>query len=346
MWRTPSAPRPASSADSAPGLAGRNQHFELQVQTLRVVVAAATAHAIDNRARCEQWQQFGAELIDQFAIAGLERQWIMIVQHDFAPHRRRVACVRSRSLRGTSRLERPQRNRDGTVGDVQTRLPGASQRTGLTLSLVKHVPSQAGLGGASSDAAAAWLASERALGIMLAPMQRSSALARLGSDCVFFSEANATGFARCQGRGERVEVHTLPDALPLVAILAPSVLSPTPRVYAALTQPLSAPRALPRVRAAWFDNPVSAARSALHNRLESAALRAVPELVSWRALLDAHGAEHFRLAGSGSCFFGLFDDPAEATRALDRIVVAAAGQGLACRGHWVTRPARRGATIL
>jgi 4-diphosphocytidyl-2C-methyl-D-erythritol kinase len=91
--------------------------------------------------------------------------------------------------------------------------------------------------------------------------------------------------------------------------------------------------------------PASALRWRLFNRLEVVALETTPALATWRATLDACGAEHFRLSGSGSSFYGLFDAREDAERALDRIFDAAERRGLEARGRWITRPARHGARL-
>ena len=205
-------------------------------------------------------------------------------------------------------------------------------RAGLELVLDKHVPSQSGLGGASSDAAAALLAGAKALGLEPSALGAAARerLAALGSDCAFFLEA-ATGAARCTGRGERVEPLTALEPAWHVALVVPAVVSPTAAVYRALEPadfgnrppPDLASRALP-----------------LHqpfNRLEAAALRAVPELAAWRTLLDDATPGAFCLSGSGSSFFALASDPDDARRLLDAVLLAAGERGLATRGTWALR---------
>jgi len=81
----------------------------------------------------------------------------------------------------------------------------------------------------------------------------------------------------------------------------------------------------------------SQARAFLCNQLESAALAVTPGLRGWRDALDASGAAHFRMAGSGSSFFGLFDHADEARAALEGVLAEASRRGLAFRGRWVTR---------
>jgi 4-diphosphocytidyl-2-C-methyl-D-erythritol kinase len=222
----------------------------------------------------------------------------------------------------------------------------AARSSGVELRLTKNIPSQAGLGGASADAAAAWLAVESALKVELPPSSAERALASLGSDCVFFLKAASSGSAWCEGRGERVAA--LDGHAPewFVALLTPAVRCPTATVYGALGKPLSASRELHSLPATWLDMPAHALRRRLFNRLEVVALEATPALAAWRDTLDACGAEHFRLSGSGSSFYGLFDARDDAEQALDRVFEAAARRGLEARGRWIARPAGHGARVM
>jgi 4-diphosphocytidyl-2-C-methyl-D-erythritol kinase len=214
----------------------------------------------------------------------------------------------------------------------------------LWLELEKRVPSQAGLGGGSSDAVAAALASAELLGLSPEDPRLRALVADLGSDCPFFLEARATGLARCAGRGELVT--PLAVALPWAfAVLVPRERSPTAAVYARVRLPAS--RGAGGSRAA-FDPAALArggleeARGLLFNRLEEAALAAVPPLVAWREGLDESGARHFRMSGSGSAFFGLFADEAVAGAALAELEVRLRRRDLALRAGFVARPIAAG----
>ena len=68
--------------------------------------------------------------------------------------------------------------------------------------LVKRIPSAAGLGGGSSDAAAALTLANDAWGLGWSPAQLSRLGSELGSDVPSFF---AGGPAVCRGRGEQVE---------------------------------------------------------------------------------------------------------------------------------------------
>ena len=217
----------------------------------------------------------------------------------------------------------------------------AGSESGLSLSVVKNIPSRAGLGGGSADAAAAARAVVVELGAEDACLD--GRLGALGSDCAFFQEARRTGAALALGRGEQV--------LPLdgprgwwVALLTPEVECSTPAVYGALDAGLASPAPGWRVEAEaqareLFGLPALEARAALANDLEPAARAAAPGLLPWFALLESESAAHFRLAGSGSSFFGLFEDEASAQESLERLEARAGAQGLGTRLACVARPA-------
>lgn len=203
----------------------------------------------------------------------------------------------------------------------------------LALSLVKRIPSQAGLGGGSSDAAAAVHALERAVGAELAHDTRRQLLTRLGADCVFFDAARATGAARARGIGERIELLPAPHAWH-VALVTPEARCPTGLVYGALRFPLAAPASLDGAHLLAL--PAEASRAHLFNHLERAALDAVPELRPWRALFDTLAREDpvlgtFRLSGSGSSWFALAPDAVSAGALLARVVDGAREHGLGLR---------------
>ena len=95
------------------------------------------------------------------------------------------------------------------------------------VTLTKHVPHGAGLGGGSSDAATVLLALDALAGTAL-PVARLAALAaELGSDVPFFVHRSA---AVCRGRGERVEPVAFTVPLSLL-LLKPSFPVPTPWAY-------------------------------------------------------------------------------------------------------------------
>jgi len=180
----------------------------------------------------------------------------------------------------------------------------------LEVVIEKRIPAQAGLGGGSSDAAAALVAADRIHGLGLGDEGLERVAARVGSDVPFFIRAGAQ-WAR--GRGERLRPAFAPTFTAVLA-KAPGGLS-TGAVYAAfdrLPPPASPadvppPPGLPAL-AGW-----------VRNDLWPAALALQPPLGATARALSAAGAEAVLLCGSGSCVAGLFPGRAAATAALARL---------------------------
>ncbi|MCE9593396.1 MAG: 4-(cytidine 5'-diphospho)-2-C-methyl-D-erythritol kinase [Planctomycetes bacterium] len=217
---------------------------------------------------------------------------------------------------------------------------------GLELALEKRIPSQAGLGGGSSDAAAAWLATASLLGLDPTSSAARRTLAELGSDCAFFLEARETGFARCRGRGERVATLPRPRREWWAVVATPAQGASTAAVYGALARSGSHAPPQPELRLDALDRAEADARASLFNRLEGAALGAVAELRTWRELLDELGLAHFRLAGSGASFFGLYDSHPHAESDSARLAERLARRALTSRGNWIVPFAGHGVRLL
>ncbi len=180
------------------------------------------------------------------------------------------------------------------------------------IDLHKHIPSQAGLGGGSSDAATVLLAAmEGAFGPL--PGREWLEIARtLGSDVPFFLVQ--TG-ALVEGTGERV---TAVGALPAwhVLIVKPPVGVSSADAYAALdlkTRP-SRPRkdsvslrALDALQRGAFDD----VYGLMQNDFEDVVAEAHPPIASALAALREAGCERPMLAGSGACVFALVRTEAE-----------------------------------
>lgn len=185
----------------------------------------------------------------------------------------------------------------------------------LHLHLRKRIPSQAGLGGGSSDAAAVL----RALRTLYAPDISDGRLetlaARLGSDVPFFIRG---GTQLATGRGEVVS--PLP---PLTAgwfvVVKPDEGYSTAEMYRRLDEPGSVlVRNSRYMQDAVAANNVHAVAVELHNSFE----RVVPKDSSLRTIKDAlraQGALGTLLSGSGSAVFGLFDDQSAAAAAAEAL---------------------------
>ena len=176
--------------------------------------------------------------------------------------------------------------------------------------LIKKVPHGAGLGGGSSDAAAALRLLDQASGDPIGLEVLETLAAEVGSDCPFFVRGQA---AVMRGRGERLEILPLAARAALagrkVVLVKPPFGVPTPEAYALLAK---AGKHRPAAQAeaelaAWIAQP-AADPSALGNDL------AAPVFAKYLAL--PVGLESFRRAtgvnwqmtGSGSACFAFVSD--------------------------------------
>jgi 4-diphosphocytidyl-2-C-methyl-D-erythritol kinase len=188
-------------------------------------------------------------------------------------------------------------------------------RRGARISLLKRIPAGAGLGGGSSDAAAALAGLDRLWRLGL-PASRLRALgARLGSDVPFFLEGARAAVGT--GRGERLR--PVPSRLRAWAvILKPSFGVSTREAYAAFDR-------LPPSRRPRPSAPLSACVRAVrsgnlralapHNDFEAAVFPAHPRLARLRSSLLSAGASAAFMTGSGSAMVGLFASRSHARRA-------------------------------
>lgn len=107
-------------------------------------------------------------------------------------------------------------------------LEATGKKFGVTLTLTKRIPARAGLGGGSSDAAAALHAVNALAGNAVPRHELLHLATRLGADVAFF--ASGAPLALAWGRGERLfRLPPLPAAAALVAV--PPVAVATPDAY-------------------------------------------------------------------------------------------------------------------
>lgn len=199
---------------------------------------------------------------------------------------------------------------DNLVHRASARLLGADPRPGVAIRLIKRIPHGAGLGGGSSDAAAALLGVDRMFGLRTSPDALREHAAALGSDIPFFLEG---GTALLRGRG--TEIESLPDGPRLeLLIVDPRRPLSTPLVYAQIQEPLTLavkPASIPGFGRIPQD---PSSRVRLGNDLETHAAHLCPDIPEMRRLLLESGARAAAMTGSGSAVFGLFDE-AETARA-------------------------------
>ena len=185
-------------------------------------------------------------------------------------------------------------------------------RSGVEIELWKAIPAGRGLGGGSSDAAAALIGFLR-LHRQQLPLPRLIELAAsLGADVPFFLLGG-----RALGVNKGDEIYPLAD-IPQRSILLVSprnIHVPTPDAYRWLKAPrLTKLAATPKLwefcALCW-----STQESGLSNDFERPVFRRHPRLSQIKRELLQKGATEALLAGSGSAVFGVFPSPAKARRA-------------------------------
>lgn len=177
---------------------------------------------------------------------------------------------------------------------------------GASIVLSKRIPAAAGLGGASSDAAATLVA--------LSPLWRRTPDARtiaklaerLGSDVPFLLGG---GTALIEGRGEmRTSLRPLAGVWFVVAVPPMSIARKTATLYAALTPDDFTSGNAARELAALLASRRLPRPALLANAFRRPLLTLRPELAEYEGLLTAAGAPFVALSGSGPTLYTVVDD--------------------------------------
>jgi 4-diphosphocytidyl-2-C-methyl-D-erythritol kinase len=184
--------------------------------------------------------------------------------------------------------------------------------------LHKNIPSGAGLGGGSANAAAALLGLSRLWNLKVESAELFAIAAGLGSDVPFFLHG---GTALGVGRGE--EIYPLPEMAPAhLVVIYPGMQVPTAQAYKSLSLGLTSPRHPHKIQG--FCGMLRAdkdAVAAVFNDFEASILPAYPAIREAKSSLDRCGATATLLSGSGSSVFGFFvneESALAASRAVNR----------------------------
>lgn len=185
---------------------------------------------------------------------------------------------------------------------------------GAKVTLTKRIPAEAGLGGASSDAAAALVAGNQFWKLGLSPNQLAQLAGRLGSDVPFFLHG---GWAICRGRGEFIE--PLAGIPPIwVVILRPPFGLSTPKVYSRCQVPES-PHGSAQLIETLQNHDETALASQLVNRLWAPAAEIEPRLCALPLAFQDAGLLAHQMSGSGSSYFGVTFNRSLALRSAARL---------------------------
>ena len=204
---------------------------------------------------------------------------------------------------------------------------------GVSVHLDKRIPTKAGLGGASSNAAVTLLALNQLWRGELQNTDLSNIANGLGADVPFFLMGGCA-----EGTGTGTELRSVADVEQRhLIVITPNASVSTAVAYAALDRGSLTTSESASILSSSFAEPVSGDSDpwSLHNDFEVVIFEIEPEIRRAKvALLDA-GARGALLAGSGSSVFGIFDDEAARDRALDKLRCEAGWRIFSC--HTVSR---------
>ena len=196
---------------------------------------------------------------------------------------------------------------------------------GAQIVLQKNVPVQAGLGGGSSDGASVLLSLTRAWNLHLSAHQLLELATKLGSDVPFFLTG---GTALVSGRGEHVR--PLPDMRPFWVVIAkPDKALSTAEVFRTLDPVEYTDGQVSDRFAAVISDERRAPFELVHNSLELAACKLVPEVSSLMLAMKRAGAQTVCMSGSGSAIFAPFEDIRNARATFSNIIAEGVNAWLA-----------------
>jgi len=197
-------------------------------------------------------------------------------------------------------------------------IPGES---GLSLTLLKRIPAEAGMAGGSTDGAAALVVVDAMRGGKLSREALADMAAKLGSDVPFFL---AGGAAVCRGRGERIDKAAGLAGLDFVIVKPPEGLS-TAAVFKACKPANEFKNSAPLVAALQSRDwrPVA---EHMFNRLEEAAENLSPAIARVKRAFAATDVVAHQMSGSGTSYFGLCRSAAQARRIGGRMRALNLGQ--------------------
>ncbi len=193
--------------------------------------------------------------------------------------------------------------------------------TGALIHLDKTIPMSAGLGGGSSDAAAALLGLNELWSLSLSKEELCNMAEQLGSDVPFFLYGPIS-FAN--GRGEKITPHSAEKTLNIL-LVKPSFYVSTAWAYKQLSTYAGIHSKLTK-KSGKVNNiehfihkiekaELSNIAGVVSNDLESVTAKSFPVIAEIKDLLHQQGAVFSLMSGSGPTVFGVFDSHRKAREA-------------------------------
>lgn len=180
--------------------------------------------------------------------------------------------------------------------------------------LYKAIPTQAGMGGGSSDCAFMLKMMNDMFSLNLSEKQLIEYAAKLGADCAFFI-LNRPAYA--EGIGERLEPIRLNLSGLYLAVVRPDIPVSTKEAFSLIT-----PQRPPRNCREVVMQPIDTWRELLTNDFEMSVFALHPEIADIKQRLYNMGAVYSAMSGSGSAVFGLFRNNVDVEQAFEGMFTA------------------------
>lgn len=171
----------------------------------------------------------------------------------------------------------------------------------LHVHLYKGIPTQAGMGGGSSDASAMLRLLNTSFQLNLSDEKLISYASILGADCAIFI-LNRTAYA--EGIGEKLYPMDVDLSGWYMAVVRPDIPVPTKEAFARIK-----PHFPQKCCRDIVMQPVETWKEELVNDFEESVFALHPELAAIKERLYQLGATYAAMSGSGSALFGLFRQP-------------------------------------
>ncbi|MBQ8888367.1 MAG: 4-(cytidine 5'-diphospho)-2-C-methyl-D-erythritol kinase [Bacteroidaceae bacterium] len=173
----------------------------------------------------------------------------------------------------------------------------------IDIHMYKHIPTGAGLGGGSADAAFMIKLLNEKFGLGISTEQMEEYAARLGADCAFFIQ-NKPVFA--SGIGNIFEPIQLSLKGYYLVLVKPDIFVSTKDAFSQI-KPQKPQQSLKEI----IRMPVETWRATMKNDFEYSVFQKYPEIAAIKDKLYDMGAVYASMSGSGSSVFGIFREQVE-----------------------------------
>ena len=176
---------------------------------------------------------------------------------------------------------------------------------GIEIRITKRIPSQAGMGGGSADAAAVLRALNEHYGNPLSILALAELGEQVGSDVPF---CVVGGTCMCEGRGEKLrKLPDLPDCI--FVVVKPEFSVSTPELYEKIDSAVIAKRPDQQtMESALLTGDLLKVATNLCNVFDPVVTQAHPELNYIKSLFHQYGAVGYQMTGSGSAVYAIVSE--------------------------------------